>query len=214
MQDSDADGQVALKATSFILARGNTNLIYILQTQQGIGAIQEVQREDVNRSLTVTLKPVRRVHGVIDSVGLTAMGMPLKSTGVTIRPNRIPAQSLVRYSSRTPPHDFGALLPAGEYTLTFHGWGAKGRDSRSVNASAESRDLAITVCDGQSTLDLGVIDLRPERMAETFGKPAPEIGPMKEWHNGSPVTLAELRDRQSGCISAAMAFPPASPRRA
>lgn len=194
-QESDSNGQVALEASPFFGTMLNESIVYILHTQQGIGAIQEVRREDVNKTVTVALKPLCRVHGVVDSTGLAAMGMPLKHASADIRPSLAPIQHLVRYSSHTPPHDFDVLLPPGEYKLTFHGWGVKGRDSRSVNASAEPRNLTITVADEQPALDLGVIDLRPEKMAETFGKPAPEIGPMKEWHNGSPVTLAELRGR-------------------
>lgn len=192
-QESDSEGRIALEATPFFGTTRDENIVYILHTQQGIGTIQEVRREDVNKTVTVALKPLCRVHGAVDSARLAAMGMPLKMASVILRPSQAPTQHLVRHSSHTAPHDFDVLLPPGEYTLTFHGWGAKGRDSRSVNASAESKDLTITVPDGQSTLDLGVIDLRPEKMAETFGKPAPEIGPMREWHNGSPVTLAELR---------------------
>ena len=117
--------------------------------------------------------------------------MPLQRIDASIHSNGADAQSLLGRSSSK--HDFDFLLPPGEYTLTSRGAGNKGKDSAFIKAPAESADLAITVSEGQSTLDLGVIDLRLAKLAAMIGRPAPEIGPMKAWRNGSAVTLAQLR---------------------
>jgi hypothetical protein len=91
-----------------------------------------------------------------------------------------------------PKLDFDFLVPPGTYELWLRGWGGKEK-AAPIAASTEPKLLTLAVPTGRAHLDLGVIDLRPAKWAARIGHPAPEIGPMRAWKNGPPVTLAELK---------------------
>lgn len=75
-----------------------------------------------------------------------------------------------------------ALLPPGDYTLD-----AYGNDTYSAEPS-------VRIEPGQRDLLLQ-LDLPPTRIATLRGKPAPELEGIKEWGDGGPVTLADLRGK-------------------
>lgn len=82
-------------------------------------------------------------------------------------------------------------LPPGEYTLTLEGSGRN--DQRGIRAYTQREVIPLRIVEGEQYLDLGEIELQPTRLATMFGQPAPELGPIKVWRNGSPVTMGQLR---------------------
>ncbi|MGE5296637.1 MAG: M56 family metallopeptidase, partial [Solirubrobacterales bacterium] len=208
---SDTDGLVTLEAGGVFSNSAGRAAVYVLHSKRGIGAIQRITREAVNQTLTVSLKPVCWVHGVFESTGLAAIGMSLNWTGAGIYLDEPQTRSLLGSSSIKAPCDLDFLLPAGEYTLACNGSGSKKQGSVSITAPTEPKDLTVVVPEGQSVLDLGVIDLAPGKLANLIGHPAPDIGPMKEWMNGSPVTLAGLRGQtvwlHFGCDGSSYGYP-------
>ena len=75
---SDREGQIVLDAKEvFFPSQRDKSALYILHNRRGIGAIQEVAREDLGKgAITVVLKPVCRVHGAIDTPAWPLSGCP------------------------------------------------------------------------------------------------------------------------------------------
>jgi peroxiredoxin len=82
---------------------------------------------------------------------------------------------------------FEFFAPPGKYELMAYG--------SEEGASTKHLHPKVEVKPGQTELDMGVIDLPATKVSSLIGKPAPELGPIKEWKNGSPVTLADLRGK-------------------
>jgi len=82
---------------------------------------------------------------------------------------------------------FEFFVPPGEYELNAYGSGE--------GASTKHTDHEIVIQPGQSELDMGTINLPATKLSTLIGKPAPEIGPIKEWKNGPPVKLTDLHDK-------------------
>jgi hypothetical protein len=171
----------------------NTVAIYALHEERRIGAVREIAREDLGETLSLVLKPVCHVHGTCDSAGLAVLGMPLRGINATVRFGSDYHPQVLDYHSNAPKHDFDLLLPPSTYALSLSGSGSRESDSPFITARTEFKYLPLTVPEGQPTLDLGVIDLRPTKWAALIGRPAPEIGPMKAWKNGPAVALGDLR---------------------
>jgi hypothetical protein len=161
--------------------------VYILHEGRMLGAVQALDQTDGGRLFHISLSPVCRVHGTISSRALEAMGRPLWMTAVYVRWR---GSRILQYSSSKQGFEF--LLPPGEYTLVFHGSGAR-TEAPAVRASAREKTLSLEIRDGQRDLDLGIVELQPSRLAMLTDQPAPELGPIKAWANGSPVILPQLR---------------------
>jgi beta-lactamase regulating signal transducer with metallopeptidase domain len=190
---SNENGYIALDVRDVYRyrVRPGPGAVYILHEDRKLGALQALAETDEGGVFNVPLSPVCRVHGTISSPALEAMGRPLWETAVYVRWR---GSHILQYSSAK--HGFEFLLPPGEYTLAFHGGGArKDADVSVVRASARDKMLSLEIRDNQRDLDLGVIELQAARLAMLTGRPAPELGPIKAWANGSPVTLAQLRGR-------------------
>jgi beta-lactamase regulating signal transducer with metallopeptidase domain len=192
---SDENGQVVLDTERYLPGRAAMKgVIYILHEQRNLGAILGFSRGDAEVRLPVVLQPVCRVHGTVESAGLAALGMPLRRIGVNVFYRRDHPPALLRGSNR-PEHGFEFLLPPGTYELSLWGLGCpeKEKDPPFLQATTGFQRVPITVPAGQPDLDVGMTDIQPGKWATLIGQPAPELGPIKEWKNGSPVTLADLR---------------------
>ncbi len=185
---SDEDGHVVLAR----LPR-DTIAVYALHEERGIGAFREIARENIGEMQSMVLKPVCRLHGTCDSAGLAAIGIPLRSINASVRYDSDNHPQMLEYSTNAPKHDFDFLLPPGAYALSLNGSGSGEEEPPFITVRTEFTRVLITVPEGRPTFDLGVIDLRPTKWATLIGHPAPELGPMKAWKSGSPVTLADLR---------------------
>ena len=189
---SDANGWIMLNAKDVFLSQREKETLYILQEGQKIGAVYEIARASSDgRRPVVVLKPVCRVHGTLASAGLAGIGMPLRWAHMYVRSEE--HRPVLECDFDLTKVSFDFLLPPGTYTFTPYGSGNKGEDPPRIGASTEHKALAVTISEGQRDLDLGTIDLAPTKVAALIGRPAPEIGPMKAWKNGSAVTLAQLK---------------------
>ena len=162
-------------------------VLYILHETRRLGAFLEISREDKHKQIKVTLEPVCHVHGRLSSEALKKIGRPLNLTHVYIQWNRDSFGVLNHMSHNSKEYRFDFLVPPGQYELYARGFGE--------GASTEVAKPKVEVKVGQSELDMGVIDLPPTKLALLIGKPAPALGPIKAWKNGSPVKLAELRGK-------------------
>jgi len=158
--------------------------LYILHEERKIGAICEIAKDDKQQVIELTLEPVCHVHGKLDSEGLKKVGRPLTWTNVYMSWNR-DSHGVMSHMSDEQRFEF--FVPPGEYELNAYGSGE--------GASTKHTDHEIVIQPGQSELDMGTINLPATKLSTLIGKPAPEIGPIKEWKNGPPVKLTDLHDK-------------------
>ncbi len=158
--------------------------LYVLHEDRQIGAVCVISRDDSRGEIPLALEPVCHVHGRLSSEGLKKIGRPLTSTNVYMYWNQ---DSFGVFSHASDSQRLEFLVPPGRYTLDAYG-GGKGVGTEHVHPEIEVKA-------NQSELDMGIIDLPPTKLALLIGKPAPELGLIKAWKNGSPVKLAELRGK-------------------
>ncbi|MBN1973528.1 MAG: carboxypeptidase regulatory-like domain-containing protein [Sedimentisphaerales bacterium] len=164
--------------------------IYVLHEERKIGAICEVKsKEDERNVIELKLVPVCHVYGKLDSKGLNEVGQPLYWTNVYMGWDK-DSFGVMSHSSEEQKFEF--LVPPGKYELDAYGSGRQKDALQGITASTKSKIFSIEVKAGKSELDLGTVDIEPEKISAMVGKRAPEIGPIKEWKNGSPVKLADL----------------------
>ncbi len=186
---SDANGQVILSAEELFRFQDET-AVYILHEDRWIGGVQEIDRSDANRPPYTMLHPVCRVRGTLRSSGLEALGMALQWANLYVDSN---GHALLNRMFQEQKFDFELPLPAGEYRLLAYGASKPGRKPEHMSADTKHQILPIKVPDGLPELDLGVIELPPTKLSTMIGQPAPELGPIKAWQNGAPVSLRALR---------------------
>jgi beta-lactamase regulating signal transducer with metallopeptidase domain/thiol-disulfide isomerase/thioredoxin len=188
-QTSDERGRVILREDQTPDAR--TRAFYIVHEDRRLVAFQELSAESTGKGIQVRLEPACHVHGRLGSEDLQRIGWPLAWTNVYLHWND---HRLLSHDSDRQQVEF--WVPPGTYQLSAYGSGRKGTaDQRDFSASTETKTITATVSRGQSELDLGIIDLKPDRVASLIGKPAPELENIRAWKNGSPVKWAELRGR-------------------
>ncbi len=186
---SDARGNATIELP--INSGTGPQTLYLMYEESGLAAFQELGPADAGKSITIRMVPACHVQGRLDSAGLRDMGWPLFWTNVYLYRN---GDRLLQHMSEKQQVEF--WLPPGRYELHAYGTGqTTSAAASSFTADTITRPLTITVEEGQSELDLGVIDLPPNRLATLIGKPAPELTQIKDWKNSRPTTLAELRGR-------------------
>ncbi len=163
--------------------------LYMLHEERHIGAVCEVSGDGKQEEIKLTLEPVCRVHGRLDSEALKKIGRPLTWTNVYLHWDR---DSIGVLSHMSDNQRFEFFVPPGEYQLRAYGSGGKGGDPPRTSAATKHKNLTIEVKEGESDLDLGVIDLPPTKISTLIGKPAIEFDSIKAWKNGPPVKLADL----------------------
>jgi hypothetical protein len=158
--------------------------LYVLHEDRKIGATCMISKDGEGEEINLTLVPVCRVHGKLESEDLKKIGRPLTWANVYLYWD----QDSFGVLSHMPENKrFEFFVPPGRYTLNAYG---SGEGSRTKHLKPE-----IEVKANQSELNLGVIDLPPTKLSTLIGKQAPELGPIKAWKNGSPVKLADLHDK-------------------
>ncbi|MBN2590418.1 MAG: carboxypeptidase regulatory-like domain-containing protein [Sedimentisphaerales bacterium] len=164
--------------------------LYILHEERKIGAVCDIKSKDDERNvIELTLVPVCHVFGKLDSKRLNDVGRPLYWTNVYMYWNK-DVYGVLSHMSEEQRFEF--IVPPGKYELYAYGSGRQKDASQGITASTKNNIFSIEVKAGESELDLGTVDLEPEKISAMVGKRAPEIGPIKEWKNGSPVKLADL----------------------
>ncbi|MBN2180506.1 MAG: redoxin domain-containing protein [Sedimentisphaerales bacterium] len=166
--------------------------LYVLHEVQKIGAICEISKNNGRSEIELTLVPVCHVYGKLGSDGLKKINRPLYWTNVYFYQNK---DSFGLLSNMSEEQKFEFLVPPGKYGLYAYGSGEDAGGPQEISVKTKVRTLTVEVKQNQGELDLGTIDLLPTKIAALTGKPAPEIGPIKTWKNGSPIKLAELRGK-------------------
>ncbi len=189
-QTSDQDGYVRFEAKDVLPAQRKTTGLYILHEERGLGAVWELSPADAGKSFTVRLAPVCRVRGNVVSPDLESVNMPLGWAYAYVYWGD---NAILAAAPRNKPHLFDLSLPPGEYTLEFGGAGSHNHVPTRITASLGDKRQAIRVSEEQRELDLGSVELEPTGVAKLIGKAAPELGPIKNWRNGDPITLAHLQ---------------------
>jgi thiol-disulfide isomerase/thioredoxin len=188
-QTSDERGRVILKEDQ--TPDAGTRAFYFVHEDRRLVGFQELSENDMGKEIQVRLEPACHVHGRLGSEDLQRIGWPLAWTNVYLHWND---HRLLSHDSDRQQVEF--WVPAGTYQLSAYGSGRKGTaDQRDFSASTETKTVTATVSRGQSELDLGVIDLKPDRVASLIGKPAPAFENIRAWKNGGSVKWSELRGR-------------------
>lgn len=191
---SDANGLVAMRRVDIFAWWTDKTTPYILHEGRGIGATPEIAHKSVSGRLLIVLKPVCHVHGTLttenvpESISLTWMN-------IIVMGPKTSNWMLHGGFGVGEKQDFHLLLPPGKYSLSAYVIEDGGQRGSYVSDRIRHEKRTIAVAAGQRNIDIGEISFRPTKAWSLIGRPAPEIGPIKEWKNGSPVTLADLRGR-------------------
>jgi hypothetical protein len=191
---SDENGWVVFNINDKFRPQMDREVVYVLHENRKLGAMVELERQDADMTFEVSLAPVCQVHGILESPALDAIGMPLSTAIVEIGWNgRDPLNRM--FHETQGDKQFTFLLPPGRYELKYYGSGSGGRAGGlpGLSASTKYETTLFEVPPDQRDLDLGVIEMHPTKLTTLIGRPAPELGPIKAWKNGSPVTLADLK---------------------
>jgi len=191
---SDENGRIVLNINDKFRPQMNREVFYVLHEDRRLGAMVELERRDAGKTFEVPMAPVCQVHGILDSPALKAISMSLSTAFVKIGWNgRYPLERM--FLTKEDGKQFTFLLPPGRYELTYYGGGSGGEDGGLPHLRVTTKHEAtpFEVSPDQRDLDLGVIEMHPTKLATMIGRPAPELGPITAWKNGSPVTLADLK---------------------
>jgi hypothetical protein len=183
---SDENGELILDLQQHLRARPRIATC-IVHDKHDLGAMVELSGDDMGRTLEVGMAPLCHVHAQRACTDLDPIGWSLQwgETTVTWRGRTV-------VSSPAITQHLNLWLPPGRYELTLRGRGAE-YETSDLYVDLLDKTLDITIEPGQSELDLGTVDLQASRLAESIGRPAPELGPVKEWLGGPTTTLAGLK---------------------
>ncbi len=155
---------------------------YTLYAPRGWVGYRRLQEGSASGRAIVRLEPACSVHGELSSTDFENLGHPLAKTVAFLYDSR--DRLLMYYVSERGHYEF--LVPSGAYELELVGEGASGVET-------ERRRLHLDIESGQRAYDVGSIDLAATRLAELFGKPAPELKSITKWRGGKPPRLGLLR---------------------
>lgn len=173
---TDQDGRTHLSADEF----RETSLVYIWQKEKNLVALVEVEKKQHAEPVEVTLGPACRVFGKLTSTELEQLGHSVKWANVYVMASGGKHRPL-SYMGDSQAFEF--FLPPGKYQLYAYGEELNGLKPE------------IEVVEGQSTLDVGAIDLPASTLAKLMGKTAPELKDIVGWASGEPATLGDLRGK-------------------
>jgi thiol-disulfide isomerase/thioredoxin len=125
----------------------------------------------------IRLEPACRVSGTFTSPELDQLGRKISASSAVA--GRGAQQLAMSYSK---DNRFHLLLPPGTYQI-------QGRGSDTY-----SNMRTIEVPHGRAEMQVEM-ELPASRLAHLFGKPAPELRRIKDWKNGGPVKLADLKGK-------------------
>jgi len=187
---SNEDGHLYFNIAEQFRPQMDREVLYILHEERQLGVLVELQRHDAGMAREVRLAPVCQVQGTFASPDLEAMGMPIATVFAEVDWN---GRGCIEQILDGGNMHFTFPLPPGEYELNYYGGGSRGEDPPRLIASAKHESTSFEVRPGQAELDLGAIEMHPTMLATLIGQAAPELGPIKAWKNGDPVTLADLK---------------------
>lgn len=190
---SDENGQVVMRRMNIMPGWLGRTTPYILHEERGIGAAPKISNECTGERLPFVLTPVCHVHGTLSTRNVPSEDIPLTSTQIIVSGSDTSNWMLHGGFSAAEEQVAELLLPPGKYSLIAFAIEEGGSHGSYISDRIRHERRTITVAPGQRDLEIGTIGFRPAKAWGLIGQPAPEIGPIQEWKNGSPVTLADLR---------------------
>jgi len=166
--------------------------IYALDEEKELVGLVEISRADFGRQVRIKMVKPCRVRGQVDSSQLCQLGYEVKSKALWVCNNAPRSSEFFLYQYSRHRYDRGSfefLVPPGSYKIRA------GASSNISGVYTEETERVIDIEPGKHELDLGVIDLVATKLAKLIGKPAPELEGIREWKNGGPVKLAQLRGK-------------------
>ncbi|MEM6855174.1 MAG: hypothetical protein AAF593_12270, partial [Planctomycetota bacterium] len=191
---TDAEGTARIRVPDQHIADGRKIAVYAWDPYGGGVALAEFGAEDMEADgsvLEVKLQPGCRVNVDLRSPELDAMGTPLFETTAYLKWG----DHSILLMQRSTQRRASFFLPPGEYHLRLFGHGLGIPLPESGGVPTEEIQKTLNINTGQSTLDLGTLDLPVTPQGQLFGRPAPPLGPMSFWKNSEPLTLDELRGK-------------------
>lgn len=173
-------------------ARGQANLpvggegdvlqqVWVYHESSGRAGLFDFELTDTSSPIKLTVRPACAISGRVSSSRLTELGQELIEPWVHVNAPDGGAQLLCfvgadgRFSFSLPPGKYNDFILFARNAYPVR---------RPVNIGDDDRDL-----------HLETIDLLANYRAELIGKPAPELRRIKEWKNGGPVELNDLRGK-------------------
>lgn len=173
---SDAEGLVTLVGED-----AEHRDFYILFESRGWVGYKHVLEGSTGSRVEIRLEPACRVHGQLTSPGMDRLGHSLSKTATFVYDSR--GRVVMYFVSNQSRYEF--LLPSGRYELECFGEGPAGIETRRLR-------WPVTIEAGQRDIDAGLVDLAPTRLAELYGKPAPELDGVTEWRGPPPPEFRRL----------------------
>lgn len=190
---SDENGQVVMRRVDIFSWGTDQTAPYILHEARGIGATPEIPHQHSGERPPIVLTPMCRVHGTLSAEAVPASDIPLQWMDIVVHTTNTHNWMLHGSFPVGEKRNFDLLLPPGQYSLRAYGMENQTRRGPTISERVRYERRTFTVTPDRPDLKLDVISLRPTKVWSLIGQPAPEIGPLKAWKNGSPVTLADLR---------------------
>lgn len=173
-QKSDAEGMLRFRDPDQY-----RSMVYARHAVRGLVAVKRTDlMKDKPSPLVLTMFPECHVTWTVESSQLRQRGIDTgKLRGVS------GSEGLICQWCQGTGATLHFFLPPGEFTLVGH----------AKHISPVEKTIEIKA--GQKTLDAGTSDARAKKWILLKGQPAPEIADVKEWKNGPPVKLSELRGK-------------------
>lgn len=171
---SDSDGIIEFRD-----ADRYRGLVYARHSGRGLVAVKRTdQIQDKKSPQVLTMYPECHVTWQIKC-------SQLKSTGKKIGTiqGACGYQNLFCQWCNGPDSTLHYFLPPGTFTIVGHG----------EHVSPVEKTIVIKA--GQTEYDAGTADAAAKKWILLEGKPAPEIVDIKEWKNGPPIKLSQLRGK-------------------
>ena len=173
---SDSEGRVALKGDDMEFRN-----FYAEYAAGGLVGYRRLQDGSASRRVIVRMEPACHVHGQLTSHRFERLGYPLARTIAFLYDSR--DRLMMYFVSERGRYEF--LLPSGRYRLECVGEGPDGVETERLR-------IPLSIEKGQPTLDLGVMDLAATRLAELYGKIAPDLVNITHWRGEQTPRLSLL----------------------
>ncbi len=162
---SDSDGHVVLTGDDTEFRN-----FYAEYPAAGLVGYRRLQDGSASGRVIVRMEPACHVHGRLTSQSFDGLGYPLARTIAFLYDSR--DRLMMYFVSERGRYEF--LLPSGRYQLECVGEGPDGVETARLR-------MPLSIERGQPTLDLGTTDLAATRLAELYGKTAPDLGNIAHW---------------------------------
>ncbi len=162
-------------------------IVYAITADHRLVGLKQLSETDTPAAVEVQMEPACRVTNIFSNPA-TAQKDPhfVVITSVRIQDGDRDSDDFLTCDSTGPQCEL--LLPAGTYSIDSSGQYGDFRHTSIVHH-------AVTIQPGQRELTLHTqLELTWEQV-HLFDRPAPELVQIKEWKNGDPVKLADLRGK-------------------